>query len=381
MSRPRVSWLTLYAEPAIIVLACVSFALAFSVVLRSPDTGRADFYTFWDSARWYREGLDPYLGRRLRPDAGYNLNPPALIFLFLPFSFLPLRIAFVVWTLFGLLACAVAAHFIARALGLRSAFLVLCGLLISQSTFAAFQIGQLTPVLLPLFTLAWLSDRSDRPWTAGMLLGLLVAAKPFLGVFALYAAVFRRSRQMTVGMAIGVLGLSTVGLFAGGMPAYRSWLSVLRAVTWPAHLANASLLAVVVRELTRPPNLIRVTPIAVRPDWVLPIWGITVALACIIAFRTLSRKPDCDRTWFLLGSSALLLSPLGWGYYAPLVAGPLIARWQAGRIETRVWIAAGYACFCVPYALLQQPLGPVPTFFFGSIYTWGLVAWFIAAIR
>jgi hypothetical protein len=45
-----------------------------------------------------------------------------------------------------------------------------------------------------------------------------------------------------------------------------------------------------------------------------------------------------------------------------------------------VWLAVGFACFCVPYALLMRPLGPVATLLFASVYTWGFLAWFIAAV-
>ncbi len=152
-TRRRVRWTELYVEPLFVVLAAMSVALVFTVVLRPPATNKADFYVFWDSARWYRESVDPYLGHPLRPGAGYNLNAPAFIFLFLPFSYLPLGVAFVAWTIAGVLACWVAIRWIAEVLAIRSAFLLLCALLISQATFIALQLGQVTAFLLPLLHL------------------------------------------------------------------------------------------------------------------------------------------------------------------------------------------------------------------------------------
>jgi Glycosyltransferase family 87 len=379
-TRRRVGWTELYIEPLLIVLAAMSVALIFTVVLRPPAKNEADFYIFWDAARWYREGVDPYLGHSLRPGAGYNLNAPALIFLFLPFSYMPLRPAFAAWTLVGLLACTLAARWIARALAIRSPLLLLCVLLISQATFIALQLGQLTALLLPLFTWAWVADRNKRPWTAGVLLGVLIAAKPLLGLFGMYALLFRRSRPLVLGIAWGAAALWGLGLLAGGISVYRSWLFVLGQVTWPADPANGSLLAVITRELTTPPTFIHATPLAIHPGWVSPIWFLALVVVGGVALSALRRITDIDQAWLLVGVCSFLLSPLGWAYYAPLLAGPAIARWQTGQRFTRLWLALGYAFFCMPFTVLVSIRGATATILFGSAYTWGLLAWYLAAV-
>jgi hypothetical protein len=378
--RRRASWTAVWGEPLVIVLAAISVALMFAVILRNPDKSQADFYTFWDAAHWYREGTDPYLGHPLRVGAGYNLNAPAFILLFLPFSYLPLRVAFVAWTLAGFFAYWLASRWITRELALSSSFLVFCGLLISQASFSAFQLGQVAPLLVPVFTWAWIADRADRPWTSGILLGTLIAAKPFLGVFGIYALLYRRSRPLVFGLVVGAAAFWTLGLLVGGISAYRSWLYALTRVTWPAHLANGSLLAVVSRELTAPPRLIPVTPLAVRPEWVTPIWTLMLVVVASGALWSLRRLTNRDRAWLLVGCCGLLLSPLGWVYYAPLLSGPVIGRWQTGSQVARTLLAVGYACFCVPYSWLVQPHAAVTTFLAGSAYTWGFLSWFAAAI-
>jgi Glycosyltransferase family 87 len=377
--RGRVSWTRLYGEPLVIVVAAMSVGLILAVVLRPPAANQSDFDTFWDAARWYREGADPYLGHPLRTGAGYNLNAPAFLFLLLPFSYFPLRPASVAWTVAGLVAYAVSARWIARALAFPSAFLLLCGLLISQASFTAFQLGQVAPFLLPLFTSAWLADRSDRPWKAGMLLGVLIAAKPFFGMFGIYALLFRRSRPLVLGMVLGAAAFLALGLLAGGISVYRSWLFVMGHVTWPAHLANGSLLAVVTREITPLPNA-GLSSFAVRQAFMSPVWFLTLVLVAGVALRALHRITDRDQAWLLVGVCSLLLSPLGWAYYAPLLAGPLAARWQTASNSVRVWLAAGYVCFCVPYSLLVNLRGTPAIHFIGSAYTCGFLAWFVAAI-
>src|SRR5438552_3494234 len=271
MAERRVTAFNLYGEPALWLLASATTAVALAVVARLPEVSRADFYTFWDAARWYREGVDPYFGHVLREGSGYNLNPPTLLLWFLPFSYLPLRSAFIVWFLLGLAAYLVAARSISRALTIGSTVLVLCGLLISQASFAAFQLGQMTPFLLPIFTAAWLMDRADRRWPSGILLGVLVALKPFLGVFGVYAIAVRRSAPMAAGMVAGALAIWLIGLPLGGLAVYESWVRALQQSPPASHLANASLLAAVSRALTTPPGALSIAPLVVAPGWVNPI--------------------------------------------------------------------------------------------------------------
>ena len=41
---------------------------------------------------------------------------------------------------------------------------------------------------------------------------------------------------------------------------------------------------------------------------------------------------------------SLLVSPLGWSYYVPLAAGPLLATVRHSSVWSRVAIALGYVC-------------------------------------
>jgi hypothetical protein len=62
------------------------------------------------------------------------------------------------------------------------------------------------------------------------------------------------------------------------------------------------------------------------------------------------------------------------------LAGPVIARWHEGARITRVSLGIGYGCFCIPYTFLVQPHGSAATFIIGGTYTWGLLAWLVAAL-
>lgn len=361
-----------------IVLAAMSVGLAFSVVLRDPSDNRSDFYTFWDSARWLGAGLDPYTGRSLRPGAGYNLNPPVALLVFLPFSRLPLVQAYVVWTIVSVMACAVSAWVVAREVAPRGAVEIVAAVLISQATFLALQLGQPVGLLMGLLTAAWIADRRGALYAAGVLLGVAMAVKLFLGVFLFYA-IWRRSGRLIGGIVSGCAATVAVGFVPAGMAGYSSWLFVLGRVTWAAHLVNGSVLGVLTRLLTTPPPGLTVTPLLSRPDLLRPLWLISVAAIASLAAWRATRTSDLNRVWLMTLAAALLCSPLGWIYYVPLAAGPLAAVAIDGSRSARTLIAIGYACCLVPFSLMAPyPLGRLATLTLGSAYFWGLVSWFAA---
>ncbi len=371
----------LYGEPALVVVAAITVVVAIAVNMRPASSNAADFYVFWDSARWLLEGRDIYLAHPLRPSAGDNLNPPAVTLLFVPFAWLPLVPSFLGWTVLAVVGFLLAGRLVANALlpgrGVLIASLILC----SQATFAALQLGQLSWLLTLAVTLAWRADRADARWRAGLLLGCLMAAKPFLGVFGVYA-LWRRSSALLGGMAIGMLAFAAAGLAAGGPLAYWSWIFVLGRVNWPAHLANGSLLGIVSRVLERQTSgEIAITPVVHWPEVVTGAWLFAGLVVTVLGARRIARSAgDIDQHWFILLLLSLLLSPLGWSYYVPLLSGPAVAVYLAGRRHARALLIAGYACFLVPYTVLLRDLGPAGTLLLGSVYTWGLLAWYAATV-
>ena len=92
--------------------------------------------------------------------------------------------------------------------------------------------------------------------------------------------------------------------------------------------------------------------------------------------RALFSTRDRDRAWALMLVSSLLLSPLGWMYYLPLAAGPLLAVARRSSMWTRGIIVAGCACLLVPPFFILA-LGAWGTLILGSIYTWACLLLFI----
>jgi hypothetical protein len=375
MMRARPSSWAIYAEPLLGIVAAVVVATTLATVHRIAGAGsRNDFTVFLESARWLREGADPYQ-RPIDPGPGQNLNTPATALVFLPFSFLPTATAFQVWTVVAIAAYLLVGRWIAGAIAPGRTISIASAILIAHPAIVSLLIGQITALLMLLVTAAWIADREERPWRAGVLVGVAVAAKPFLGIWVVYA-LWRRSRPLLAGLCLGFAAAAIVGLIVGGISGYRSWLSALGQISWTAHVLNASLLGFFTRTLSATPDILQMTPIVLQPRLVQPLWWGSVAVVVALGARTLLRTRDRDRVWALVLVSSLLLSPLGWMYYVPLAAGPLLAVAAHARRSTRAILAAGYVCLLLP--LLSSPgLGVVVnTALFASMYFWGVTLLF-----
>src|SRR5262245_477573 len=103
MARERPSSWALYVEPVIGILAIAVALSTFAAVVTIAHTARNDVTVFLESARALRQGVDLY-PRPVLSGPGYNLNPPAVILLFVPFSYLPDAYALYLWTALAIAA-------------------------------------------------------------------------------------------------------------------------------------------------------------------------------------------------------------------------------------------------------------------------------------
>ena len=375
---PQSTWKA-YGEPLLaITVIIIATATVAIVVGRIAAGGVSDLSVMLDSARWLRQGADLYQRPRVS-GPGWNLNLPATTLLFLPFSFLSDTAAFEIWTALSVGAFLLSARWIAREAGVGRVTPLAAALFISQPVAATLLLGQTTALLMLVLTAAWIADRHDRRWSAGLLLGIAVAAKPFLGVFAVYA-VWRRSGSLAAGMAVGGGSSALLGLLVGGVAGYRSWLAALGQITWTAHRLNGSLLGLFTRLLSTTPAVMHQTPLVVAPQFVQPAWWAAIAVVSGIGIRALLTTRDRDRAWGVTLTASLLLSPLGWMYYAPMLAGPLLVVARKADHWTQVLLAAGYAGLLIPPMTLRGGAGATGVLL-GSLSSLSLLILFAGAVR
>jgi alpha-1,2-mannosyltransferase len=321
--------------------------------------GDIDFTVFYQSALAWRTGADLYETTRAYP----NLNPPQFIVALAPLAWFDPEIAISVWLALNVVMAIGAAVIIWRELGLpRSYSALMVGVAaagLSTSVQFGFEEGQPVGVFALLCTAAWKAQRRGEWRRSGLLLGILISVKPFFGCLLLVGLLRRRWSTFFWSMASATACIAAaVGL--AGIHAFSRWIEIGRQVSWYIHPLNASLAGLLA-----------------RGDIGWQIW-LSLALLMLLATIAAVRKADdLDGGWLVSGIVSLLVSPLGWVYYLPLLAGPLTA---VARRRPRVLVP--WLAFMWPMPLLigQAPFTPWTAVTVYSFHSWGLIAAWIAAM-
>lgn len=343
-----------YGIPFLILFATYTTVQALALGHRD---GFPDFATFYESAQAWRQGADPYALSRVP-----NSQPPGALVLFAPLTMLAYPVAAWVFTLGSLVAGGLSLGLIARALALPPTTLVLVTLSI-QPTALAIRQGQVSGLLMLLGTLAWLADRRGRSTLAAVCVGVLAWDKPFYGLLGLLW--LTRGQLIHMVLAGGVtLGLHALAVLTLGPALMRAWLRTLGLVTWQAEIVNGSIPGLAARLfLDRPfPFLVETPPITHAPILATLVTAIGIG-AVVLVSAWHARTTDRDRAWAVLGTAALLASPLGWVYYIPVGLGPI-----AATLSTRGARYGLCSVAAVPFAVLAAgaPYGVLGTITIGN---------------
>jgi hypothetical protein len=270
---------------------------------------------------------------------------------------------FIAWSLSSLVLLVACVPAISR--HARIAPLDLLAILLSSTgTFLALVYGQVSFVLMAIFTAAWCADRRGSTTTAGFLLGVLSVLKAFYGLFGVYL-LWRREWRALIAYVVTLVAGTLAGWALVGTSNFLEWVSRLREVQWRWHVYNASVWGVGDRLFTRQP-FFRATSWTPLVD--SPFLGHLVTLVLLIGtvavlWRSISRT-DIDRGYALLGLACLLISPLGWLYYLPAFAGPVVVV-LAERPSRWLWIV-GVLGVCPIIFLVSRAYGKVGTLLVGQ---------------
>jgi hypothetical protein len=364
MTSSRARTFQIYGAPLLSIVAGMTIVPTFLNMFREVPL---DFAVFMTSARWLRQARDPY--QELLALHAPNANPPGFLIGMLPLTFLPDRIAFAVWTTAAIVGLVFSLDKTALALKYRFSdlLLVAAGL---QGVSASLRFGQVTLLLLPVMTLAWLADRGGRKDAAGGWLGALIYVKPFVGVYALYM-LWRREWSTLRSMIAVYAALAAIGLIAG-LRVTVSWIETLRTISEKAsHVVNASWPALVTRMFTSQPEA-NDRPLMVAPGLAAALTVGGVLVIALVSTWAISRTTNRDAHWAILAAAMLLMSPLGWMYYIPLLIPSLAAAIPSQRNLLPIFVAG--AMLWVPSSVLaRNTFGPLASATIASLYTWGLL--------
>jgi hypothetical protein len=299
----------------------------------------------------------------------WNMNPPHFHLLIWPLLAVSDRSAFVIWTAANLFAALWSVKRIVRALDLQilpgRALLITALAVAGSPAMAWFVTGQVTGLLMSLTTAIWLEARQGRWTRAGVLTGIAVSFKPFLWPIGLFLALRRAWSGFFAGCAAGLLVFGSGWLLFGSGP-YTEWLAALRDIHWTGTVMNGSIAGLVTRVWSLD---------IVAPPAASVVSGVLCAAVLAVGLWRAARVPSIDQGFGVALTTALLASPLGWIYYLPVSAGPLVATRSRA-----LWLLAGLCL--VPYFLGFPYSSRGFALTFGSMMTWTMVAaWLISMME
>jgi len=306
------------------IFAAWLFWLAVSTGYRNTDV--SDFQAFYRSGLAWRSTSTIQTGLVDRP----NLNPPSVVALvFAPLSRLSQAHAYAIWTITGLLLLAWCLWIIPASPRAKAWACVWLGA--SVPAFWTWHEGQITWLLLPFVTYAWVLSRRGEFVQAGVCLAPAIAIKPTL---ALLALALPWPIWLTAG--VGSLALSIGSVAFTGVQPWRDWFALSRTITWFGNPMNGS-----------------VWGLADRFAWSQLDTGIMIA--CVVALLLLIRRLPHDARWIGAVLCATLLSPLGWVGYLAIGLGPVLTLHGVSR-PFRVLLVASLLPWTVPLLWF----GPTP---------------------
>ena len=311
-----------------------------------------------------------------------SLNSPFFALLFSPLGLLPYAASFWAWSFlslaFGMTAIVLIRGTKDRA-DIDSILILILVLLSYLPVIHTILFGQTSLLVFMLVAGGWAAAREGRDRVGGVLLGLALAMKVFLGLFLLYFLVQRRwgllSWQVATFAACWLLGLIFLG-----PDTYWQYKATLQSLTsYYSSNWNASAYGFVTRIFGGSSSL---------PLIDFPLLGqtlyflLSLLLLALLLWCARIKQGHDPLMRFDLGFSytivaALLISPLGWMYYFPLLLIPFLTLFQLANSYSLGWNFKGAAIFVLLLSsfpqLWNQTPGPELMFTSAAVYYYALI--------
>ena len=280
-----------------------------------------------------------------------NLNPPFFTLISFPLAYLSYHHALLLWTLLSIFAGTLGILLLQQKLN-GETFSVSCALLLLIALFSYFpsfvnlQFGQVSLLLLPLLVYGWRAARQKKTIRAAIFLALASSLKPFIGLFLFYFLMRKEWR----GLCAFLLTLFSCALIAAlflGFDSYAAYYHVCQQIKWAASSWNVSIYGFLLRLLGGIESNVALLPVPGLITYLYPLLAGIFFLAIIQFLRPApnipaQRKVDLD--FSIIITAMLLLSPLGWLYYFPLLSIPILILWQ--------WSKTGIYPIALPIMLM-----------------------------
>lgn len=324
---------------AALLVVAVALGIFLNALGGVPD--QTDFTQFHSAIVSYRQGHSLYqafvyilqlqqvvfIGSVAGDKVSANLNPPVVSFLFYPLGWLNLRDAYYVFCYSQLALALIALRSLLRHYGYKHPALFPAAVILLIAyfpTLSNLMIGQLGLLLFAVLAMAVTAIDNARWRTAGIWLGLALLLKLFVGLVFIWLALTRRWLTLAWGALVYALGMMAA-LLVFGVQNHLDWLKAIARYDAGALSWNASLQGVFERYLGASTSVYSLFHL---PWLCFGLRSLAIVLAAL-ALIWLARQ----RHGFTLGLCCslplmLLLAPLGWIYYFPVLLICALLLWR-----------------------------------------------------
>jgi hypothetical protein len=355
MSFKKIRHSLLFISGVILLAVLLILNFIYPLTLGKTNILYSDFGKFYHSQQFFIQGKNIYApvyfvrnklstsnhATKAKPihskavELGSNLNPPFFTLISFPFAYLSYPHALLLWTLISIIGGALGILLLQQKLDPHN-FSIFCALLLLIALFSYFpsfvslQFGQVSLLLIPLLVCGWRAARDRKAIRAAIFLGITTSLKPFVGLFLFYF-LMRKEWQGLYAFLATLFSCALIAAFFLGFDSYAAYYHACQQIKWAASSWNVSFYGFLLRltggiesnaPLLRIPGLINYLYPAVAGLFFLAIMQFLRPAPCIQT----DQKVDLDFSIIIVG--LLLLSPLGWIYYFPLLSIPLLILWQ-----------------------------------------------------
>ena len=324
-----------------------------------------------------------------------NVNPPVFSILILPLSLLPYETA---WWLFsigsilaGILSVSLICHsgVLPNLRPLVNAALVNVLFFAYFPTFANTSYGQFALYLMLPLTLGWLALRNDQLIKGGIWIGIAASLKPFVALFLIIFILNRNWRAM-----LGFLTASALAFFLSiiitGPNSFVEYLDVLDGITWHAASWNASFAGFFYRLFGASNNTPLIQAATIAKFLTLFASLCVLVVVARMSFKGISGLQPLATDWQFAATipAMLLLSPLGWMYYFPILLISFLILWSATDAyenprPVRLMAVLPVIMTLFPTALISSGSTNTPKAWLwdAAIYFYALIIFFIVTLH
>lgn len=341
MPHRSLTWLLIF------LLLALSVVYAFEINKDKESFLYKDYGKFYIATQFFFQHKSIYTqtftatkqaDKTVTSQAGALLNPPFFTLVMLPLGLFSYAASLWIWSLISL-ACGVLSILLLQKIialnqhSLNYTLALLLAFFAYYPTFTNMQFGQMTLLLMPLTMGAWLAAREKNVLTLGLLLGIAASLKPFFGLFIFYFALRREWRALFYFvMTIIVCAVLALALF--GLKSYPAYYHTLQSVYWYASSWNISLYGWLLRLFGGAEHNVPVLAfpwLSQKLFWLLVILTLSLFGKFLLAKNIPNDKHKIDLDFSITVITMLLLSPLTWIYYFPLLLIPVVTLWQLAK--------------------------------------------------